>query len=180
MNIILLSTLILNKRKTKRNSLIFVHTALHCAISSFLFHGRLCLYLPRAMISQPQWKLHRFGRSPCALLPREKLSTPIATHIYFDRKSDTMSGSSSPSLLSLPIELIYRILDCLDHKVIFLSVSGVCQRLDVIIDTYHPYQVNFTCWLLGVLAPPSKCLKRWKNKRTRYVRLTTLQRKNIS
>jgi hypothetical protein len=46
------------------------------------------------------------------------------------------------SLHTLPIELIYRILDNLNNEAIFLSLSGVCGRLNAIINTYHPYLVN--------------------------------------
>ena len=53
-----------------------------------------------------------------------------------------MSSNTTPSLIVLPIELIYRILDHLQLKDIFLSVRNLCQRLDSITDTYHRYQVN--------------------------------------
>ena len=53
-----------------------------------------------------------------------------------------MSSNTTSSLIRLPIELIYRILDHLQLKDIFLSVRNVCQRLDSITDTYHPYQVS--------------------------------------
>lgn len=43
---------------------------------------------------------------------------------------------------TLPIEMIYRILDNLDEKAIFLSMRNVCQRLNAVIDSYHRYQVN--------------------------------------
>ncbi len=49
------------------------------------------------------------------------------------------------SLHTLPVELVYRILDNLNKKTIFLSLSNVCTRLNAIINTYHPYQVNFSC-----------------------------------
>lgn len=45
-------------------------------------------------------------------------------------------------LFTLPVEIIYRILDNLDEKAIFLSMRNVCQRLDTIVDTYHRYQVK--------------------------------------
>jgi hypothetical protein len=48
------------------------------------------------------------------------------------------------SLLTLPIELVYRILDNLNEKTIFLSIRNVCTRLNTIIDTYHRYRVNFS------------------------------------
>ena len=54
-----------------------------------------------------------------------------------------MSSNTTSSLIVLPIELIYRILDHLQLKDIFLSARNVCQRLDSITDTYHRYQVNF-------------------------------------
>ncbi len=48
------------------------------------------------------------------------------------------------SLHTLPVELVYRILDNLNEKTIFLSLRNVCTRLNTIIDTYNPYQVNFS------------------------------------
>jgi hypothetical protein len=45
------------------------------------------------------------------------------------------------SLHTLPIELVYRILDNLDYRHIFLSCRNVCRRLNGIIDTYHRYKV---------------------------------------
>jgi hypothetical protein len=57
---------------------------------------------------------------------------------------DDMFHNNTPSFLTLPIELIYRILDHLQLLDILLSVREVCSRLNVITDTYYPYQVNFT------------------------------------
>ena len=54
-----------------------------------------------------------------------------------------MANKLSPSLMTLPIELVYRILDSLDTVTILLSVRNVCLRLNEITDSYHPYQVNF-------------------------------------
>ena len=47
-----------------------------------------------------------------------------------------------PSLQTLPIELVCRILDHLDLYDILLSVRNVCSRLNAITDIYHPYAVN--------------------------------------
>jgi hypothetical protein len=47
------------------------------------------------------------------------------------------------SLHILPIEMIYQILDELDNKALFLSVYNVCQRLNIILNSYRRYQVNF-------------------------------------
>jgi hypothetical protein len=54
-----------------------------------------------------------------------------------------MSGKVVPSLLTLPVEIVYRILDNLNELDILLSVRDVCTRLNAITDTYHRYQVNF-------------------------------------
>ena len=48
------------------------------------------------------------------------------------------------SLVELPVELVYHILDYLDEKTMFLSVRNVCIKLNAITDKYHRYQVNVT------------------------------------
>ncbi len=48
------------------------------------------------------------------------------------------------TLSTLPVELVYRILDHLNEETIFWSLRNVCQRLNDITDTYHRYQVNFS------------------------------------
>ncbi len=55
-----------------------------------------------------------------------------------------MSNKMSRSLLTIPVELVYRILDNVSERTIFLSLRNVCTRLNTIIDTYHRYQVNFS------------------------------------
>ena len=47
------------------------------------------------------------------------------------------------SLHTLPVELVYQILDNLDDLTIFVSCRNVCTRLNAITDTYHRYQVIF-------------------------------------
>ncbi|CAF0998024.1 unnamed protein product [Rotaria sordida] len=49
------------------------------------------------------------------------------------------------SLLLLPVELVYRILDNFDKLTILFSCRNICSRLNIIIDTYHRYQT------LGIL-----------------------------
>jgi hypothetical protein len=48
------------------------------------------------------------------------------------------------SLQTLPVELVYRILDKLDEFAIIFSIRDVCSRLNSIVDSYHRYQVNFS------------------------------------
>lgn len=61
------------------------------------------------------------------------------------QKQITSVEGSRPGIVllqTLPIELIYRILDHLDEREIVLTARNVCQRLDSIIDTYYTYQVR--------------------------------------
>ena len=46
------------------------------------------------------------------------------------------------SLPTLPVHLVYCILDNLRPVDILMSVCNVCTRLNSIIDSYRPYQVN--------------------------------------
>jgi hypothetical protein len=54
-----------------------------------------------------------------------------------------MSNNIVPSLMSLPVELIYRILDRLDPLDILISVRNVCSHLERITETSDHYQVKF-------------------------------------
>ena len=53
-----------------------------------------------------------------------------------------MSQHMTVSLLDLTIELVYRVLDHLATPDILISVWNVCSKLNAIVDTYQPYQVN--------------------------------------
>jgi hypothetical protein len=75
----------------------------------------------------------------------EKREAPHTEQRYaslIDRDSSNMCDSECPSLLTLPIELVYRILDHLEEWKILISVRDVCTRLNNITETYHRYQVN--------------------------------------
>jgi len=63
---------------------------------------------------------------------------------HHTEKKTSMANKMISSLLQLPVELVYRILDNLDEKSIFLSSRNVCIRLNIIIDTYHRYQVTLS------------------------------------
>jgi len=58
-----------------------------------------------------------------------------------------MAGNAAPSLVTLPVEIVYRILDNLHEINILLSIRDVCRRLNAITDSYHRYQVNFHRYL---------------------------------
>ena len=53
-----------------------------------------------------------------------------------------MSGQPNLSLHMMPLELFYRVLSRLEIFDIFLSLNGVCRRLDQMIASYAPYQVD--------------------------------------
>ncbi|CAF4209953.1 unnamed protein product, partial [Rotaria sordida] len=55
-----------------------------------------------------------------------------------------MTSKGSPSLITLPVENVYRILDHLDELTIFLSLRNVCMRLNTVVDTYGRYQTLIT------------------------------------
>ncbi|CAM4831650.1 unnamed protein product, partial [Rotaria magnacalcarata] len=42
--------------------------------------------------------------------------------------------------LTLPVEIVYRILDNLDNLTLLCATRNVCQRLNMITETYHRYQ----------------------------------------
>lgn len=42
----------------------------------------------------------------------------------------------------LPVEVIHRILDCLDIETIFRSLYGVCRRINYTLGTYNRYRLN--------------------------------------
>lgn len=46
------------------------------------------------------------------------------------------------SLLTLPVHLVYLILNDLQAKDIFLSAYNICGQLNSIIDSHHSYQVK--------------------------------------
>lgn len=56
----------------------------------------------------------------------------------------SMSDKIIPSLHTLPVEFVYKILDELDDFTILCSMQNVCKRLNEIVHTYHRYQVNFS------------------------------------
>jgi hypothetical protein len=55
-----------------------------------------------------------------------------------------MSNKVILSLHTLPVELVYRILDHLDEFTFLCSMRNVCMRINAIVDNYHRYQVKFS------------------------------------
>ncbi|CAF0792361.1 unnamed protein product [Adineta ricciae] len=48
---------------------------------------------------------------------------------------------------TLPVELVYRIMDHQNELTLFCSMQNICRRLNQILSTYQRYQVS----LLGIL-----------------------------
>jgi len=55
----------------------------------------------------------------------------------------SMSNKSTSNFLTLPVELVYRVLDNLDEFTILCSMRNVSTRINTIVDSYHRYQVSF-------------------------------------
>ncbi|CAF0998917.1 unnamed protein product [Adineta steineri] len=60
----------------------------------------------------------------------------------------TIGNKMNSSFLTLPVELVYRILDNFERLDIFLSIQNVCTRFNIIISTYTQYG-TFTELKLG-------------------------------
>ncbi|UJR29244.1 hypothetical protein I4U23_010458 [Adineta vaga] len=56
-----------------------------------------------------------------------------------------MSTQSCLSLVTLPVEVVYHILDRLDTKDILFSFRNVCKRFNQITRTYNRYKIQFNC-----------------------------------
>ena len=58
-------------------------------------------------------------------------------------KSTSRERMFIPSLVTIPVDLVYRIFDYLDEVALLCSVRDVCRRMNRIVDSYSPYQVIF-------------------------------------
>ena len=85
-----------------------------------------------------------------------RVTQPLHTYI-----TKQMLAQSTPSLSTLPIELVYRILDHLETKTIFYLVHSVCARWNLIIDTYQPYQVRLTRCTFHACCRVSDAMRKW-------------------
>lgn len=65
------------------------------------------------------------------------------THTHISKDTTLTSTEMIFSLHTVPVELVYLILDNVNRKTLFMSCFGVCKRLNAIINTYHPYKVIF-------------------------------------
>lgn len=54
-----------------------------------------------------------------------------------------MSNTFTASLLTLPVEILYHIIDYLDTPIIILSLSNVCTYFRAISNTYNRYRLDF-------------------------------------
>jgi hypothetical protein len=71
-----------------------------------------------------------------------KCEEVVNFNVYSSKEATSMSNQPILYLHTLPVELVYRILDNLDLVTILLSFRNVCTRLNIISDTYYRYKVN--------------------------------------
>lgn len=77
----------------------------------------------------------------CELLAHNIAQPTDRVLIHSFQQSTVMS---SVSFLTLPVELLYRILDHLDIQTILRSLRSVCTQLYSITNTYNRYELDFT------------------------------------
>ncbi len=78
---------------------------------------------------------------------KEKKTQPArVTNIHINNIL-LMSDKIKFSLHTLPVELVYRILDHLHEITILCSMRNVCTRINAITDSYHRYQVNYNLFI---------------------------------
>ena len=119
--------------------------------------------------------------STLSVLCKEEESHRYQT-ITYKENTTSISTKMPPSLHTLPVELVYRILDNLDDITIVLSCRNVCVRLNAITDAYHRYQVLFHFIIIrGDLGRAFICLWKWINtstniEKTPHIYMITISR----
>ena len=81
---------------------------------------------------------HRWRKPRCRNVPG--IQTYFFLSCLFDFTNKTVIVMAS--ILTLPVDLVYCILDNLQPEDVFMSVCNVCTRFNSIIDSYSPYQVK--------------------------------------
>jgi hypothetical protein len=115
-----------------------------CDCEAFAFHHSRHLSICNTACKQviaSSWS--KISQNKLQLIWSEKENfQPHALQNEFQQFS-SMSDKIIPSLHTLPIDIVYRILNNLDDLTIFCSMRNVCTRINAIMDIYHRYQVNF-------------------------------------
>ncbi|CAM2718678.1 unnamed protein product [Rotaria socialis] len=98
-----------------------------------------CLYRRKATLEHDKGLSHVYHRH--IDMEKRKCEFAFAVNQFDSRKKTTVEvDQSSSPFLTLPVELVYRILDNLDELTILCSARNVCVRLNTITDAYHRYQ----------------------------------------
>jgi hypothetical protein len=74
------------------------------------------------------------------------------------KTSSTYYRLSYKSLHTLPVELVYRILDYLNEFDIICSMQNVCVRINLVVDSYYRHQVKFFIYLIVRFSLSSKSI----------------------
>ena len=76
-----------------------------------------------------------------------KRTETFHAHVLYNEHTSqrfaSMAEKTKPSLHTLPLELVHRILNYLDNFNIFCTMRNVCARINTIVDSYRRYQVKF-------------------------------------
>jgi hypothetical protein len=107
--------------------------------SNFTFSSHLCISAQR----EKNCTITRNFITKCTWANEYIKGNRLFHNTHISKKTASISNKMTSSLNTLPVELVYRILDHLNEVTILLSCSNVCTRLNTIIDTYHRYQVLF-------------------------------------
>ncbi|CAF2223523.1 unnamed protein product [Rotaria magnacalcarata] len=102
-----------------------------------------CLYRRKATLKHDKGLSHVYHRH--IDMEKRNFEFAFAVNKFDSRKKTTVlvDQSSSP-FMTLPVELVYQILDNLDEFTILCSARNVSVRLNTITDAYHRYQTLTT------------------------------------
>jgi hypothetical protein len=111
-----------------------------CFYEAFIFHRS---YLVFAILYRDK-KLHHHEKfSDTSYIKRYLKNNTVVRNTHITKETSSIHNKMTLSLHTIPVELVYRILDHLDPEKIFWSCINVCTKLNAITDTYYRYQVIF-------------------------------------
>ena len=111
-----------------------------CFDKAFIFHRS---YLVFAILYRDKKFHHHEKFSDTLQIKKHLKNDRVGRNTHTTKETPSIYNKMTLSLHTIPVELVYRILDHLDPVTIFWSCSNVCTRLNAIINTYYRYQVIF-------------------------------------
>ena len=104
------------------------------------------LILTQNLIMPSKGRLSGILHLQIVILRESKKHVVLLYRKAISRKSSkkTMAENDVPTLSTLPLMLVFRVLDHFDPLEILISFSGASSRLNTILGAYHPFQVKFS------------------------------------